>query len=791
MNWLGYVAIGVLLLAVGGFVGIVEGPKPQIRGTIKVDGLTDTVEIFRDQWGIPHIFAGNEEDLFFAQGFATAQDRLWQLELSRRLGAGTLSEVFGELALDADKAIRTLGLNRAAQGAVDALSTETERRLHAYINGINAWISRNHFPLEFMILGFKPEPWQPVDVFHVTGGMAMTLQDAYNTIIKRANAQAILPPELFDDINAPYDNTGVFGVTPSWNGEVVAHHEAPLSLTTPSLQTSTLASLNQFADAMNSLRRLMPLGEGIGSNAWVVDGSLTDTGMPYLANDPHLPNRQPATWYEVHLNAPGWHVTGASLPGVPGIVIGHNESIAWGVTNGYLATQDLFIEHFNPDGANTYQFEGEWRPLKVIHEHIHVKGQSEPVAHDVVLTHHGPVITALLQRDEPISLGWTFIDPQGMDQLGGLLAINQANDWETFRQGVAQVPFDLNFVYADVEGNIGYQLSGQLPQRTSAYTGLPVEGWTGEHEWMGLHSIDDLPHTINPDTHFVATANHRPFGPELVGAIPGEWSAPFRAARITEQLMQEKVFDLESMRLLQADAYNEPFHRLAQWMDNMDSQEEMRSQALDLIKNWDGIVREGSQAPVILDGIIRRLTSMVFHQRLGDDANFIGFQGGVYWLLHLAESNPNSAWFDQPATPGSERFGDILLTAFHKTIEDFEQTAGPLDIWTWGRMKAVTFSHPLGGAPVIGGFFNRTTPTAGGRFTVNRDNASYRMIVDLADLNRSISELTTGQSGHPFSKHYDDQLEDWRTVNFHPMLWVREAIEQQRKGLLKLAPLNN
>jgi len=786
LNWLGYVAIGLLLIVTGGWIGVVELPKPQVQGTLQVEGLIDEVDIIRDQWGIPHIFARNENDLFFAQGFVTAQDRLWQLELSRRLGAGTLSEVFGELALGADKSIRTLGLNRAAQASVEMLSSKTQARLEAYINGINAWISKKNFPLEFMILGFKPDPWKLEDVFHVSGGMAMTLQDSYNTIIKRARAQTLLAPELFSKINTPYDTTGSFGVNAAWSGEVVAHSNTFTELAKVNLSTTTLNSLGYFSRSIESMSHWMPLGEGIGSNAWAVHGSLTDSGMPYLANDPHLPNRQPATWYEVHLNAPDWNVTGASLPGLPGVVIGHNEHIAWGVTNGYLATQDLFIEQFNVESASSYQFQGALKQAEIIQEKIYIKGQKDPINHEVILTHHGPVITDLIDTEQAIALGWTFIASQEIDQLGGLLHINQATDWDAFRAGVAQVPFDLNFVYADVGGNIGYQLSGLLPQRTSAYNGLPVEGWTGEHEWTGIHGLDDLPHTYNPDTGFVATANHRPFGPELMNSIPGEWSPPFRSERITILLEDQAPFSIEDMKAFQADAFNQPLYQLADWMRSIESQDKTHAQALDIIKSWNGVVLEESQAPVILDAIARNLIAKMFGSRLTVEANFIGFQGSMYWLLEMAELDRNNSWFDDPSTPGVENFGDLLLSSFHQTIEMLTETVGPIKQWTWGRLKPVTFFHPLGSAPVIGGLFNLTTPTAGGRFTLNRDNASYRTVIDLGKLNNSFSELTTGQSGHPFSKHYRDQLEDWRHVEFHPMLWTAEAIKDHREAHLKL-----
>jgi len=491
-----------------------------------------------------------------------------------------------------------------------------------------------------------------------------------------------------------------------------------------------------------------------------------------------LPPRQPASWYEVHLNAPGWRVIGASLPGVPGVVIGHNERIGWGITNGYLAVQDLFVEQPNPDGGASFLFEGGYEAATVRRELIKVKGQTEPVAHEVVETRHGPIVTDMLDAEQPVALGWSFAQPT--DLLGGLLALNQAQDWTAFRAGVARVPFDLNFVYADVEGNIGYQMSGFLPRRPNGYTGLPVDGTSGEWEWAGVYSIDEIPHSFNPGTHFIATANHRPFGPELQGEIAGEWSAPFRARRITELLQAQDTFSLADLGRIQADSFTRPYARLLALLKDT-----VPIDNIELLSSWDGVVREADAAPVVLDALMRELVLRIFQNKLGDVPNFVGYQRGVYWLLELAETEPDSWWFDDPATLVNETFADALTEAFSLTAERLGGS-GPIQDQTWGAQKAATFAHPLGSLPVVGGLFSRTSPTAGGRLSVNRDNVSYRVLLDVADWSRSRSELTTGQAGHPFSPHYADQLSDWRFVDYHPMRWLRPAIDNSAQAALRL-----
>lgn len=783
------VLVGLLSLLGGGTYAVVVQPQPQVRGVVRLAGLQGPVEVARDRWGVPHITAQNEADLFFAQGYVTAQDRLWQMELSRRAGLGRLSEAFGRAALEADQVLRTLGLAQAAEAFAAAMRPETARVLGAYAAGVNAWIAshRNRLPLEFSLLGLQPEPWTPRDAFAVAGAMAVTLQDYFNTILQRARAQAALAPERFAELDQPYDTRGAFGVDADGGGQVVAATGSATPVATSPLDAATLAALGAFSRQVAAVSDWLPLGGGVGSNAWAVDGARSASGKPYLANDPHLPPRQPATWYGIQLEAPGWQVTGASLPGIPGVVLGHNAHIAWGITNGYLAVQDLFLEKPNSQRSHEFEFQGQWEAARVIQDPIAVKGEAQPVAHEVVFTRHGPLITDLAQFPQPVALGWTFSEARG-GELGGLLEINRAADWAGFRRGVAQVAFDLNFVYADVAGNIGLQMSGRLPRRPAGYQGLPVPGWTGDHEWDGWVEPENLPHAYNPKTHFVVTANHRPFGPGLLPDIAGEWSVPLRAQRITALLAAGEAFTLEDMRNIQADAYSAAYDQLAQWLKPLHPASDLERRALEAISDWDGVVREDSVAAVIVDRVARAAVALAFTQKLGDAADFVGFQKGVYLLLRIGGNDPSSPWFDLPDTPQVEGLAQLLARSLTNAVEGLSQEVGPIERWTWGRLKRVTFSHPLGALPVVGGVFNRTSATVGGRLTVNRDNTSFRLLVDLSDFDRSLGGLTTGQAGHPFSSHYADQLEDWRHVRPHPLLWSPAQVGVFREGLLVLKP---
>ena len=798
-----------LLMAVG-YYTFVEAPKPKVRGSVDLVGLEAEVEILRDQWGVPHIYAQNERDLFYAQGFLHAQDRLWQMELNRHVGQGRLAEIFGSAALDTDIAIRTLGINRVLPKYVDMLSAESQEILDAYLAGINGYINSNAFrqPFEFKLFSINPEPWEPIDVMALLGAMSIDLQNHFGTIYQRALAQRALDPELYAEISAPYSIEGSFVIDASDTGLIATRSETDNLEVLAQAQPQTLEALARFDESFNFLRDLEVIGIDVGSNNWAIHGSKTDTGLPYLANDPHLSSRQPATWYEMHLNAPDWHVSGATLAGVPGIIIGHNDEIAWGVTVTYLAMQDLFIEQLDSTEGTptTYQFEGVQETTTIIGEEIWVKGAKEALIHDVVLTHHGPVITSLFEDNEDeeadeseasqdevaeeISLSWVFLDPPNVDVLGGVLNLNQASNWDEFRAAVSHWLQDLNFVYADVDGNIGYQMSGRLPLRGSAYQGVPVPGWTGEHDWAGYQPFEMLPNTFNPETGFVATANSRVVTDDLIDEIPGEWSVPFRTERITHLLNSRSQFTLENMRTLQADAYADVFLKLRGYiLAVIEPQSLKERRVIEQIEGWHGVVHEVSIGAAVLNRFSQEIVDVVFDKRLNEVSDYISTSNGIYYFLDLVANNPESGWFDDPETPERETARDAIDEAFNETLEFLTSTAGE-DVanWTWGSLEPEIFDHALGSIPALGKFLNRTSPTSGGRFTINRDSTSYRLIVDMSDLSNSMSGITTGQSGHPFSKHYDDQLEDWRFVTPHQMLWEREEVESHAQHTLTLKP---
>lgn len=789
--WRLIVFVVAAVLAVGHFT-IVERPAAQVSGTLALSGLEQPVDVIRDRWGVPHIYAQSETDLFFAQGYVTAQDRLWQMDLTRRAGSGRLSEIFGEVALNADKAIRTLGFNRIAQANAAALSPPARALAQAYADGVNAFIDghRDRLPLEFSILGYQPEPWRVEDMFSIAATIAQTLQDYFRDQISRARAQVVLTESQYRELNVDFDADGVFLIDAQGHGVVASASEVAKPTALAATQPQTLDGLDAFATSYSEAVGFAADAYGeLGSNNWAVDGTLTDTGKPYLANDPHLPTRMPSVWYEVHLSAPGWNVSGASLPGILGVGIGHNDRIAWGITNANLAVQDLFIEQFNPDHPAQYRFQNQWREAHVVEESIMVKGLKDPAVHRVLITHHGPLVTELFEgQTEAVALGWSFLAQD--NTLEGILKLNQATDWASFQQALSVWNFDFNFVYADVDGNIGYQLTGQLPLRPAGFAGVPVPGWMGEYDWQGVIPFEQMPHVLNPETHFVATANQRLVSADYEPNVPGEWATPFRAQRIVALLQSKPRFTLEDMRAIQADSYAAPYHALARLLaERVQPATPLEGQVLRVLKAWDGVVTESSVAPVVVEKTAEKLVWTMFQSKLGRGAEMVGYYRGLYLLLEFAEEEPDSAWFDDHQTKQVEGVDETLSKGLQAALTQLTEAYGPaLEGWTYGKVAPQTFTHAFTRIPGLNALFDRTTPTAGGRVTVNRNTTSYRQIADLSNFDRSRSGLTGGQTGHPFSKHYADEVQAWRAVQPHPMLWERESIEANTEGVLRLVP---
>ncbi len=771
------VVVGLLVLILGwAYFAIGRGALPQLDGELTLDGLTAPVTVYRDSSGIPHIVAENEHDLFFTQGFVSAQDRLWAMESSRNAAHGTLSEIIGEPGLNNDRMMRILGMTESAEADWETLSPETQAVLEAYAEGVNAYIAQaeGKLPPEFKILGIDPKPWTPVDslVFGklVSWGLSNNYKDEL-VIAKMAaetsweNALSALPDYPGPDV-IPDANTAALSET-----------------------ASALLELSADWHSMTALAR-----PDQGSNAWVVGGSHTASGMPLLAGDPHQGLSMPTLWYEVGLHTTDgqYDVVGASLPGLPGIEIGHNAHIAWAVTNARPDVQDLFIETLNADGTQ-YEFMDEWKDLTFREEIIQVK-DTDPVTLTVRETHHGPLISdALEDADQHLALQWTGID-QGRPLAQAIIQLNQARDWEEFRAALQnwQLP-SMNFLYADVDGNIGYQMPGAVPVRTqnNVYGLLPVSGSAGEHEWIDFIPYDELPSALNPGGDFFASANNRPAGTDYPHFLSHYFQPPYRVVLISDTIRDSKNVTADDFAALQGDWFSDINLQVAQALTEVAGDEK------STLQDWDGMMTPDSRAAALSELALRHIIRLTLDPELGAETTeaYLSLAGYPYMYLQNILDDPADPWW------GGDRAG-ILSAALDAANDELSATLGddPAS-WTWGDLHAMTFAHPLGSVGPLAPIFNRGPyPTGGNWNTVNSGayypdepyamglGPAYRIIADPADWDASLSIIPSGQSGQPFSPHYDDQIEAWLATEYHPLPFSEAAIKKAAENILTLQP---
>jgi penicillin amidase len=797
---IGLLVIAVVLAGVGTW--FVRRPWSQVSGTMAVTGLSAPVEVIRDEWGVPHIYAENEHDLFFAQGYVHAQDRLWQMEFSRRIGSGTLSAALGEATLDTDRFLRTIGLRRAAERDWAIINDDTRAILEAYAEGVNAYIEihRDRLPLEFTILGVAPEPWTPVDTLAWGKVMSFDLGGNYDIELLRARIIAQLGEEAARQLLPPYADGAPLIIPPEARSYAW-------------LRGACFGRLDALAAVLGDH------GPTWGSNNWVVHGSRTATGMPMLADDTHLGLNMPSIWYENGLHGGRFDSVGFSFPGVPMVIIGHNSRIAWGVTNLGPDVQDFYIEKLDdPAQPTQYEFMGEWRDLQMVRETVEVKGQP-PVTLDVRITHHGPIMNDVmgdLEGAEPMALQWTALE--GSHLFNSVMLINLATNWDEFRQALSfwDVPSQ-NFVYADVDGNIGYQSPGKIPIRASGHQGLvPVPGWTGEYEWQGFIPFDELPNVFNPPTGFVATANNKVVPDDYVYHLAYEWAAPYRAQRITDLLAADDSITLEDIRNIQAQTYSLPAEVLRPYLLAVEPENDLQAQALAQVEAWD-LHNEADRAGASVYQVwYWFLVQNTLGDELGEglreeylDNGFIHIPMMVE-LMTQADGSGNilasaGGWFDDVTTSQLETRDDIVGRSLADTVAWLSEHYGEApERWGWGRLHTMTFVHqPLGqsGIGLLERIFNsRPIPARGDNFTVDAASfdfnqpfamihgASQRQIVDLSDLGNSLSIHTTGQSGQAFHPHREDFIPLWQDVEYHPMLFSREAVEAKAETTLTLTP---
>jgi penicillin amidase len=787
----GCLLAGALAILLVGSSLFIRRTFPTIDGTVQVQGLHSSVEVYRDRWGVPHIYADNAEDLFFAQGYVTAQDRLWHMEFNRRVGSGTLSEVCGEATLDTDRFIRTLGWRRVAEREAAALEGQALTVLEAYSAGVNAFIDTHggSLPLEFTILGFEPEPWTPADSLAWAKVMAWDLGGNWEAELLRAQLIAAVWEEKAAELAPASPDRAPLIVPPDLGG----YGEVEMK-----------GLLAQVAGLKDLLGGVTP---GVGSNNWVVDGGKSMTGYPLLANDMHLGLQMPSIWYEVHLVGGGFNVEGYSFPGIPGVVVGHNDHIAWGVTNLNPDVQDLYIEKINPANPDQYEYQGQWLEMEVFEEVIQVSGE-DPVVERVQVTRHGPIITPVVDDlSEAIAFRWTALEPSRMSD--AVLSLDRTSDWEEFRAALElwAVPSQ-NFVYADIEGNIGYQAPGQIPMRAQGHTGLvPVPGWSGEYEWQSYIPFDELPSVFNPSTHFLATANNKVVGDDYPHVLGHDFAVGHRAQRITTLLEEKQALGIEDFHTIHGDTYSIPGVIFTPYILEIEPEGFLEERALNEVQKWDYRCDTESTGAAIFQVFYTKLVERTYGDELGEEllAEYLGDWKWHQLALEEMIQEADNHWFDDVGTPERETRDEIVYGSFADALDYLGNRFGDVPhAWEWGRLHGATFVHqPLGesGIAPLEKIFNRGPVTVGGSpHTVNAASfdpedlyatvygVSQRLIVDLSDFDNSLSTHTTGQSGLPFHKHYDDMIPLWQAVEYHPLLWSREMVEQNKEGLLVLQP---
>ncbi len=817
--------LGLLLIAlailVSGVLGYtVTRSFPTTSGTLKVAGLQATVEVFRDQNGIPHIYASNTHDLFLAEGYIHAQDRFYQMDFWRHQTSGTLAELYGEGLVDTDKFLRTVGWQRIAEQEYAFADPELKVTLDAYAEGVNAYInsrSAADLSLEYSVLGlsglsnYKPAPWSPVAALAWAKAMAWDLRGNLDEEIDRALLNQAIGVEMTNE----YMPT-----------TFPADH--PVIVPNPALGDSALSGLRAQLRTLPSV-----LGEhsrDLGSNNWVISGQRTTTGMPLLANDPHLSIQMPAIWYEIGLHcinqndACPFDVTGFSFAGAPGVIIGHNDRIAWGFTNVGPDVQDLFIERINPANPNQYEVNGQWRDMTISTETIKVKGGGEETV-TIRYTRHGPLITDVFLPDDFTAYGnlnpayqyayalrWTALEAGNTWR--AILNLDRARNFTDFRNALRDfVAPSQNIVYADVDGNIGYQMPGRIPIRANSRSGLlPALGWTDDSEWERYIPFDELPYSYNPPQGFIATANQAVVGPDYPYMISMDWDPGYRARRIVDMINSEPRISPEYIMQMHGDNRNLGAQEILPYLYEVPITDLKLIRALDDLRDWDYAMDMDSREAAIYMGFFNALVADTFNDNLPEDFRSSGGAGAWLTLRGLLDK-PNSAWWDNITTPAEETRDDILKQAFAEGYATLEKRLGPDPAeWTWGVLHTSTFVNAtLGksGVKPIEALFNRGPfPTAGGSGIVNatswnlsRDDdgktgdpygvssiPSMRMIVDLGNLDNSFNIYSTGQSGHAYARHYIDMADRWRTIQYAPMLWSRDSVEQNAEAHLTLVP---
>jgi penicillin amidase len=770
---------------------------PRTRGVLEVEGINARVVIARDSFGIPHIDASSMRDAAFGMGVAHAQDRLWQMEVTRRVAAGRVSEFAGQDGVAMDRFVRRLGLFRVARQEEAQLSNEVREMLDAYAAGVN-WVigSGRKLPLEFRLLKLKPEPWEPAHSLAVIKLLALGLSLNWDTELQRLELLRAIGPERAAKLDIVY---------PSANPVILA--ETVRAVGSGSSREHLLSMFQETA-------RWIPAAGG-GSNSWVVGGARTATGRPLLCNDPHLAPSLPSIWYTAHVRAgDDFESIGVTLAGVPFVVIGHNRRVAWGMTNSFADCQDLVIEEFDSPAAQRYRTERGFEPTRLIREIIHVKDGSDELE-EVVMTRHGPVVERIEDAARNVwrglSLQWTALTPGR--SLDSLLRLQRATDWNSFRGAFALLDApSQNVVYADVDGHIGYLLTGRVPVRRRRPSGLPVPGWSGDAMWSRFLTLSEMPAIYDPLEPVIITANNRVAGEAFPHYIGDDYMNGYRALRIAE-LLQARALDATFMAEVQMDLVCPPGRQVARLLRDMTFARPVAERARRLLATWDGTASPDRIEPTLYETFMRRLAEHALTPICGDAWRIIA---GVDLSHPVFEYPGNLAGRLTPSIlkrweAGDESlfegtttgWQDVVATSLEDAWQDLRTRYGRFTRrWRWGRVHALPLVHQFGKRRPLGLIFNAGRIRVGGNldtilatsylpgdpFATRLFAPSWRQVIDVGNWDASGGIHFPGQSGQPGSRHYRDLSARWRRNRQYPLYWGDELLRRHARARLMLVP---
>lgn len=762
---------------------------PQTSGNLTLTGISGQVDIYRDEYGIPHIYAQNQRDLMFAVGFVSAQDRLWQMDVTRRAATGRLAEIFGETALKADLLVRTLDFEQIAKREVAILPPPLAVELEAYSNGVNAYIEQQAaLPPEFGVLDYRPEPWRPFESLAISRLLAWQLSKNFESEIVIWKLVEKLGAERAAELGPTYPSSGPFILS----GEAVG---------SPGRSLSTLEDGSKALDEI--------VGTSGGSNSWVIGGSRTVNDAPILANDPHLSGtKMPSIWYYVHLVGGKYDVIGSLVPGTPLPILGHNRRIGWGVTNMNADVQDLYIERINREDPHQYEYDGRWVDMDSRWERIYFrtrKGERSFIEKQIKLTIHGPLVNELAPGvTDAISLRWTGLDPSRDYQ--ALAGISVARNWKEFCRALSNFSVaPQNFIYADGDGNIGYYGAGRIPIRSGGDGVMPQQGWLGENTWSGEIPFEEMPHELNPPDDYIVTANNRVAGDDYEHFLSAEWAPAYRSGRIAELLESTQKHDAKSVASMQSDTRSLLAELLLEivmpTIDGLTGPE--ARQAAAYLKQWGFDNTKESVAATIYHEFLLKFAFNTFADDLGNELAREYLNQYYLWIERFVGFvQEDSHWFDDRRTDAVENRDDMVIRSFEEAVASLRsRLGGDMSDWRWGKTHRVEFRHPLDRIRIFRMLFNRGPfPFPGDGESVNRGTfafsdpyrvtmaASLRHIMDFSDVGVTLGIHTTGQSGNPASRHYDDFVERWRNGSYVSLMMNEQDFAGKVEGHLKLLP---